>query len=55
MNTAYLTAWIDAGLWFVAKARRQALFQGTQAAARNLRKQGVPIELALLVLAGRAP
>lgn len=53
MNTAYLTAWIDAGQWFVAKARRQADQHGVQAAARNLRKQGVPVELALLVLAGK--
>lgn len=48
-----LHAWFRAGVWLVDKARRQAAELGTQAAARNLRKQGVPLELALLVLTGR--
>lgn len=42
-----------AGLWLVTKAKTQQRDLGTQAAARNLRKQGVPLELALAILAGR--
>lgn len=43
-----------AGMWIVAKARQQARDQGTQQAARNLRKQGAPIEHALAILGGGA-
>lgn len=43
-----------AGQWLASKARRQASTLGVQRAAANLRKQGVPIELALEILAGRA-
>lgn len=39
-----------AGLWLAQKARRQAREVGIQQAARNLRKQGAPIELALTIL-----
>ena len=38
------------GRWLWAKARRQQREQGTQQAARNLRKQGVPLPVALLIL-----
>lgn len=38
-------------LFYRHKYRRQAREVGTQQAARNLRKQGVPIEVALLLLA----
>lgn len=43
-----------AGRWLADKARKQAATLGVQQAARNLRKQGVPIELALAILARRA-
>lgn len=46
---------IAIGQWLVAKARRQAAAQGVQPAARNLRKQGLPLELALAILAPRGP
>ena len=39
-----------AGLWFYRKALKQAREHGVQPAARNLRKQGVPLALALLML-----
>ena len=42
-----------AGRWLVTKYRTQAAAFGVQQAARNMRKQGVPIELALLVLTRR--
>lgn len=45
----------DAGQWLVAKARRQATESGVQTAARNLRKQGVPLELALRILFAPRP
>ncbi len=38
------------GRWLWAKARRQQREQGTFQAAKNLRKQGVPLPVALLVL-----
>lgn len=40
------------GLWLTSKARRQARDLGYQCAARNLRKQGVPLHLALSILLG---
>ncbi len=43
------------GRWLAEKARRQAAKVGTQQAAVNLRKQGVPLPLALAILAGRLP
>jgi hypothetical protein len=45
-NTIY-----KAGNWLVWKARQQQMRSGTQVAARNLRKQGVPLHLALIILA----
>ena len=51
MNTRTFFTSLHAGAWLVDKARRQAAKQGTQAAARNLRKQGVPVELAVRILA----
>ena len=38
------------GRWLICKARRQARESGIQQAAANLRKQGVPLPLALLIL-----
>ena len=38
------------GRWLIAKARGQAAEHGIQQAARNLRKQGAPLELALAIL-----
>jgi hypothetical protein len=49
----HYSAALSAGYWLVDKARRQAADLGTQAAAHNLRKQGVPIEVALAILAAR--
>lgn len=40
-------------VWFREKYREQAKLNGTQYAARNLRKQGVPVEYAVGILAGR--
>lgn len=48
-----IRALMGAGNWLVAKARAQARKLGTQHAARNLRKQGVPVELAVQILARR--
>lgn len=42
-----------AGHWLVTKYRALAATVGVQQAARNMRKQGVPIEVALVVLTGR--
>ena len=41
---------IAAGDWLITKARRQAVQQGVQSAATNLRKQGVPLDLARRIL-----
>ena len=41
-----------AGMWLVAKARQQARDMGTQQAARNLRRQGLGLDTALLILRG---
>lgn len=41
---------LAAGVWLVRKARAQAAQSGTYAAARNLKKQGIPLELALAIL-----
>jgi hypothetical protein len=40
-------------VWFACKTRDNAAVSGTYQAARNLRKQGVPIEFALAILSGR--
>jgi hypothetical protein len=40
-------------VWFREKYREQAQIHGTQHAARNLRKQGVPLEYAVALLATR--
>lgn len=44
---------IVAGSWIVNKLRRQQREVGTYQAARNAKKQGVPIEVAVAALAGR--
>lgn len=41
------------GLWFLNKWRGRLESVSTHQAALNMKKQGVPIEIALLVLAGR--
>lgn len=41
------------GVWLARKAQAQAQAAGTLQAAKNLRKQGVPLDIALLLLAGR--
>ena len=51
-NTQLKTARLLAiGLWFATKYQLQAAESGTERAARNLRKQGVPLQLALKILA----
>lgn len=40
-------------VWFREKYREQAAVSGVYVAARNLRKQGVPLEYAVAILAGR--
>lgn len=47
-----LATYISAGRWLVRKARQQAAEVGYQQAARNLRKQGVPLNIALVILLG---
>lgn len=44
---------IQFAIWFRAKAQDNAAEAGVFQAARNLRKQGVPIEYALAILCGR--
>ena len=51
MNTEFIARMI--GRFMVAKALDQQNLVGTQQAARNLRKQGVPLAVALLILVGR--
>ncbi len=43
---------LGAGMWLVCKARRHAREKGVAQAAANLRKQGVPFELARTILRG---
>lgn len=43
------------GRWLVVKARQQATTVGTQQAARNLKRQGVPLALAVSILRMRSP
>ena len=45
---------ISAGRWVCAHYRSRAAESGTQSAARQLRKQGYPLEISLAVLTGRA-
>lgn len=42
------------GFYFLHKYATRQAEAGTQAVARQLRKQGVPLELALLILANRS-
>ena len=44
---------ISAGRWVCHHYRERAAESGTLAAARQLRKQGYPLEIALAVLTGR--
>lgn len=39
--------------WFTNKYRQQAREHGIAHAARNLRKQGVPVQFAVRILVGR--
>lgn len=41
-------------IWFREKALENARLAGVYQAARNLRKQGVPLEYALAILTGRS-
>lgn len=42
---------ISAGQWFITHYRARQRDSGTLAVARQLRKQGVPLEVALAILA----
>jgi hypothetical protein len=53
MHTTTQTAAGRVASWFISKARAQAQTSGYYRAAVNLRKQGVPLELARLMLLGR--
>lgn len=44
---------IHFAIWFRSKAQENAAMSGTYQAARNLRKQGVPLDYALALLCGR--
>lgn len=41
--------------WLHAKYQEQARLNGVQYAARNMRKQGIPLEFAVHILACRPP
>lgn len=41
------------GAYFVAKWNQRAREKGTEHAARMMRKQGIPLDVALVVLVGR--
>ena len=43
---------IYVGSWIIAKARKQAVTVGYLQAARNLRKQGISLSLARVILLG---
>lgn len=45
---------LTVGRYYVAKYREQAKVSGYAQAARNLRKQGVPLTIALFILLGAA-
>jgi hypothetical protein len=45
--------WYIAGHYLTKKARAQALESGYERAARNLRKQGVPLCISLYILTGK--
>lgn len=51
MHSEFITRMI--GRFMLNKALDQQSMQGTHQAARNLRKQGVPLAVALLILVGR--
>lgn len=40
------------GAWFIAKWRQRCTESGVQIAAMQMRKQGIPLEVALCVLSG---
>jgi hypothetical protein len=44
---------VTAAHWFVDHYRQRAKESGVQAAARQMRKQGVPVEVAISILATR--
>jgi hypothetical protein len=43
------------GQWVAWHYRQRAMESGTQTAARQLRKQGYPLKVSLLILAGQRP
>lgn len=48
-----LPEYFNLGNWLANKYRKQAKELGTFRAATNMRKQGIPIEFALQILAGK--
>lgn len=49
-----MNAALTLGRFYLEKVRANQRAVGTLQAAKNLRKQGVPLEIALLVLTGRS-
>lgn len=41
------------GFYFAQKYLRQQIESGTLRAAKNMRKQGIPLEVTLMILCGR--
>ena len=53
-NPIILSAVFLAGSWIVSHYRRRAAESGVQTVARQLRKQGYPLEVAVAILARRS-
>ena len=53
-NPLILSAVFLAGSWIVSHYRRRAAESGVQTVARQLRKQGYPLEVAVAILARRS-
>jgi hypothetical protein len=51
IQTAEISA-ASIGAWFIAKWRHRCAESGVQIAAAQMRKQGIPLEVALCVLSG---
>jgi hypothetical protein len=43
---------VEIGAWFVSKWRQRCSASGVQVVATQMRKQGIPLEVALCVLSG---
>ena len=52
-QSRYVARALMIGLFFAQKYRNQAVTGGVPKAARNMRKQGIPVDMAVLILAYR--